>query len=134
MKNMKQTTALLAILFFCTAGTAAYAAETNNTAEPDNTQVNVRDRDAGEMTADQQKENEADRDITQRIRKMVMQDKSLSSYAHNIKIISQNGIVTLKGPVKSTRERKAIVEQALSVTGSSDKVIDEISIKRAKGY
>ena len=62
---------------------------------PDNTQVNQRDRDSSQPTADQQKDNRSDRNITQQIRQSIMKDKSLSSYAHNVKVISQNGTVTL---------------------------------------
>ena len=59
-----------------------------------------------------------------------MADKSLSTYAHNIKIISQNGTVTLKGPVKSDDEKKTVMAKAVAVAGSADKVTDEISIKQ----
>ena len=76
-----------------------------NAQAPDNTTVNKRDRDPGQATADQQKENRSDRDLTKQIRQSIMADKSLSTYAHNVKIISQNGTVTLKGPVKSTTKR-----------------------------
>jgi hyperosmotically inducible periplasmic protein len=55
------------------------------------------------------KMNAADRTLTQKIRKSVMADKSLSTYAHNVKIISQDGMVTLKGPVRSDDEKKTIV-------------------------
>src|SRR5277367_6726096 len=76
-----------------------------NAQAPDNTTVNKRDRDPGQATADQQKENPSDRALTKRIRQSIVADKSLSSYAHNLKIISQNGTVTLKGPVKSGHEK-----------------------------
>ena len=66
-------------------------------AKPDNTKVNKRDRKAGEPTADQQKEKTSDRQLTAKIRRAIMADKSLSTYAHNVKIIVQNGEVTLKG-------------------------------------
>jgi hyperosmotically inducible periplasmic protein len=95
----------------------------------DNTDVNKRDRNAGEVTADQQKMNAADRALTQRIRRSVMADKSLSTYAHNIKIISQNGLVTLKGPVKSNAEKQAVIAKAAAVAGA-DKVTDQISVKQ----
>ena len=67
----------------------------------DNTKVNERDREKGAVTADQQKENASDRDLTQKIRHALMQDKSLSTYAHNVKVVAQGGQVTLKGPVRS---------------------------------
>lgn len=98
--------------------------------QPDNTQINMRDRNADEATADQQQENEADRTMTQMIRQSVMEDKSLSSYAQNIKIISQDGVVTLKGPVSSENEKRIILEKSVAVTGNTDKVIDQISITR----
>ena len=93
--------------------------------QPDNTRVN-KDRTT---TADQQKNNVSDRELTQKIRKAVMADKSLSTYAHNVKIVSQNGSVTLKGPVHSEEEKKAIVAKAVEVAGSADKVSDEITVK-----
>ena len=75
-----------------------YAQSTDPQTKPDNTAINKRDQSPSEATADQQKMNTADRALTAKIRKSVMADKSLSTYAHNVKIISQNGTVTLKGP------------------------------------
>lgn len=97
-------------------------------ATPDNTKVNQRDKDKTEPTADQQKNNPSDRDITQQIRKSVIKDKSLSTYAHNVKIIAQNGMVTLKGPVTSDDEKKAIEMKAAAVVGQ-DKVTNELEVK-----
>ena len=98
-------------------------------AKPDNTKVNKRDRNPGEATADRQKMNAADRKLTAEIRKSVMADKALSTYAHNVKIISQDGIVTLKGPVRSDDEVKTIVAKAVEVVGSPDKVVNQMSVK-----
>jgi hyperosmotically inducible protein len=97
--------------------------------QPDNTAVNKRDRDRSEPTADQQKSNVLDRDLTKRIRQSIVGDKSLSTYAHNVKVISQNGVVTLKGPVRSEEEKKAIEAKAMDVVGSGGKVNDEMSVK-----
>jgi hyperosmotically inducible protein len=83
----------------------------------DNTKVNTRDRDAGAATADQQKENAADRDITRKVRLALTQDKTLSSYAHNVKVITQGGQVTLKGPVRSEDEKRSVEEKATDVAG-----------------
>src|ERR1035438_7112767 len=83
----------------------------------DNTKVNERDRSPNEATADQQKENRSDRDITQQIRQAIMKDKSLSTYTHNVKIITQNGQVTLKGPVRSEDEKRAVEAKATEVAG-----------------
>ena len=74
--------------------------------------------------------NAADRNLTARIRKSVMADKTLSTYAHNVKIISQNGIVTLKGPVRSDDEVRSIMAKAVEVAGGSDKVVNQMSVKR----
>ena len=96
---------------------------------PDNTKINKNDRDAGQPTADQQKENRSDREMAKKIRQSIMADKSLSSYAHNVKIISQNGTVTLKGPVKSDDEKTSVMSKAVAVAGSADKVTDQITVK-----
>jgi len=48
--------------------------------------------------------NPSDRDITQQIRKSIVADKSLFTYAHNVKVITQNGMVTLKG--RCARKRR----------------------------
>jgi hyperosmotically inducible protein len=125
---------VVAALFFG-SGAAAIAQEpttppSDNATAPqaDNTKVNERDRNATEPTADQQKENRSDRDITQQIRKAIVQDKSLSSYAHNVKVITQDGIVTLKGPVRSEEEKKAIEAKAWEVAGG-DKVTSQLEVK-----
>lgn len=106
-----------------------YAQATDDTTKPDNTSVNKRDRNPGEATADQQKTNAADRALTAKIRKAVIADKSLSTYAHNVKIISQNGTVTLKGPVHSDDEVTSIMAKATDVAGSPDKVVNQMSVK-----
>jgi hyperosmotically inducible protein len=85
---------------------------------PDNTNINKRDRAKGAPTADQQKENAGDRDLTQKIRQSIMKDKSLSTYAHNVKVIAQGGNVTLKGPVRSEEEKRTIEMMANEVAGS----------------
>jgi hyperosmotically inducible periplasmic protein len=125
---MKHSQIALTILFCLAAPLISYGQASDTKA--DNTKVNKRDRSSGEVTADQQKANAADRDLTKKIRQSVIADKSLSTYAHNIKIISQNGVVTLKGPVKSDDEKKAIVAKAAAVAGSADKVTDQMSVKQ----
>ena len=95
----------------------------------DNTKVNTRDRAKTAVTADQQKDNPGDRDTTQKIRQAIMQDKTLSTYAHNVKIVTQNGHVTLKGPVRSAAERKSIEAKAIDVAGPSH-VSNQMSVAR----
>ena len=92
--------------------------------KPDNTGTNKGDA----MSADKQKMNASDRALTQKIRKAVMSDKSLSTYAHNVKIISQDCMVTLKGPVRSDDEKKTILARATEATGTADKVTDQMSV------
>jgi|ERR1700733_8346487 len=96
---------------------------------PDNTKMNAQDRDKASATADQQKDNRSDREITQQIRRSLMNDKSLSTYGHNVKVITQNGQVTLKGPVRSDDEKKAIEAKATEVAGEN-KVTSELNIKQ----
>jgi osmotically-inducible protein OsmY len=102
-----------------------------NPSQPDNTGNNKQDRGSGAVTADQQKNNRTDRELTKEIRKAVMEDKSLSTYAHNVKIITQDGAVTLKGPVRSDDERKSIVSKAEGVAGPG-RVTDQLSVKAAR--
>ena len=123
--------------FLCTglllgsSGVLARAQEpTGQQAAPavDNSKVNERDRSKNEPTADQQKDNRSDRDITQQIRRSIWKDKSLSTYAHNVKIIAQNGMVTLKGPVRSEEEKRAVEAKANEVAGA-EKVTSQLEVK-----
>jgi osmotically-inducible protein OsmY len=98
---------------------------------PDNTKVNKADRAKGAVTADQQKENAADRDLAKKIRQSVVDDKSLSTYAHNVKIVAQNGQVTLKGPVRSDAEKTSIEAKATEIAGAG-KVTNEITVAPAE--
>ena len=128
MQINKFVTPLLVGVLSAAFGGALAIAQT----QPDNTKMNKGDQNKSAVTADKQKMNASDRALTQKIRKSVMADKSLSMYAHNIKIISQNGMVTLKGPVRSDDEKKMIVAKAVEVTGMADKVMDEITVAPAK--
>jgi hyperosmotically inducible protein len=109
----------------------ASAQDSSPQTAPDNTKVNERDKNKSEPTADQQKDDRSDRDITQQIRQSVMKDKSLSTYAHNVKIISQNGMVTLKGPVRSEEEKSAVEAKAAAIVGQ-EKVTSELEVKPKK--
>ncbi len=117
------------VLALCAA--PALPAQDAAAKQADNTKVNKRDRSKREPTADQQKENRPDREIAAEIRRNVVADKSLSIYAHNVKIIVQHGMVTLKGPVHTEEEKKTIVDIATKVAGDG-KVKDEISVKADK--
>jgi len=114
---------LLQALLLCSLTASSAVAQT----AADNTKVNTRDRAAGAVTADQQKETAADRDLTKRIRQAVVGDKSLSTYAHNVKIVARDGQVTLKGPVNTEAEKQAIEKKATAVAGAG-RVTNEITV------
>jgi osmotically-inducible protein OsmY len=96
---------------------ARQAPQSSAAVEPDNSGRNVRDRNEAAKTAGDQSENEADRTITQNIRKAITADDSLSTNAKNVKIITNDGTVTLRGPVKSEKEKADIEEKAKQVAG-----------------
>jgi hyperosmotically inducible periplasmic protein len=100
-------------------------------AAPDNTKTNQGDANQGATTADQQKMNTTDRNITKQIRSAIYKDKSLSTYAHNIKIISQDGKVTLKGPVRTDDEKTSIEAKAAAVVGEGN-VTSQLEVAPAK--
>lgn len=81
-------------------------------------------------TADQQPANKSDTEITREIRRSIVSDKSLSTYAHNVKVITQNGAVTLKGPVNSDDEKQTVASKAAQVVGGSDKVTNQLTVKQ----
>ena len=95
----------------------------------DNTGKNIRDRDSMTKTPLDQSESEADRKITQKIRQAIMSDGSLSTDAKNIKIITVNGVVTLRGPVSNSQEKDAIARKVNDVHGIV-KVDNQLEITR----
>jgi osmotically-inducible protein OsmY len=97
----------------------------------DNTKTNQGDASKEAKTADQQKMNPADRETTKKIRAALTDDKDLSTYAHNIKIITRDGIVTLKGPVRSEDERMEIQAKAQQIAGASN-VTNKLTIAPPK--
>jgi osmotically-inducible protein OsmY len=112
--------ALAAVVFLCLApGNRVATAQA-----PDNSSQNKNQM----QTADKQSNAKADRDITAKIRKDLMADKSLSTYGHNVKIVTVNGTVTLKGPVKSEDEKTKIAQIAGN-TVTADKIANEITVK-----
>lgn len=97
------------------------------TVEADNTGRNARDRSDVTKTPTDQAENEADRAITQSIRQNIASDSSLSTNAKNVKIITVDGAVTLRGPVKSEKEKADIVARAQQIAGVK-RVDDQLEI------
>lgn len=88
-------------------------------ADADNTARNQADSDAATQTPLDQGENPKDLEISATIRKAIVADDSLSSNAHNVKIITSGGMVTLRGPVKSEQEKATIESKAKEVAGPS---------------
>ena len=95
----------------------------------DNTARNVRDRNEGAKTPLDQGNNERDLRITQQIRKAVTDDASLSFDAQNVKIITLDSVVTLRGPVESDAEKAAIAEKAQRAAGVA-RVDNQLDVKR----
>jgi osmotically-inducible protein OsmY len=112
------------------AGTvsAPKAERTGTAVDRDNTALNKRDRDATAKTPMDQKENKKDIDISADIRKRVV-DTKMSVNAHNVKIITQDGKVTLRGPVKSDEEKKQIEDIASAVAGK-DNVNSQLEVEK----
>jgi hyperosmotically inducible periplasmic protein len=106
-------------------GRRAFAQSDGSKAAPDNTKTN---KDHAQ-TADSQSNSKTDREITASARKALLADKRLSTYTHNIKVITVNGMVTLKGPVKSAEEKQKITSDISSIV-SSDKITNELTIKQ----
>ena len=133
MPQYRHTGFALALAGALSVSAVAAGAQTQPTTQPpaDNTKVNERDRAKGAVTADQQKENAGDRELTQKIRRSLMNDNTLSSYAHNVKVVSQDGQVTLKGPARTEAEKKSVEARATEVAGEGH-VTSEISIAPVK--
>lgn len=116
---------LLAAALLCGSG-ALWAQQDTPQNQPDNTRMN---QGTAQPTADQQTNNKSDVELTRQIRRAVVRDKTLSTNAHNVKIIVQHGDVTLRGPVKSEAEKMEVEKKAVAVIGSPDRVHDELEVK-----
>jgi osmotically-inducible protein OsmY len=118
MKTTKSIPILLVaglMVFGCSKNRGAETA--SQTTAADNSGVNVRDRNDQTKTAGDQSESEADRTISQNIRQALTSDDSLSTNGKNVKVITVDGKVTLRGPVKSDQEKSAVAAKAQQVAG-----------------
>ena len=95
---------------------------------PNNSAVNVRDRAPDAMTAGEQSSAKGDVALTRKIRRAVVKDSSLSMLAHNVKIVTANGNVTLRGPVNSEAEKVAIASKAKAIAGAGN-VDNQLEVK-----
>ena len=98
---------------------------------PDNIRPNRRDRRAMGPTAADQRNNRSDLATTKKIRQLVMKDKSLSASAHHVEIATQDGTVTLKGPVRSDAEKLSIEAKAADIVGK-ERVVSELVVEPKK--
>lgn len=96
--------------------------------EADNTKKNERERDGASMTPIDQGNGAADLEMTQKIRQAVVGDDTLSSNAKNVKIITKDGAVTLRGPVKDADEKTRVVAKAKEVAGQAP-VDDQLEVE-----
>jgi hyperosmotically inducible protein len=110
---------ICAIGVTCVVGVGAQA--------PDNTERNTRVRQSNAKTADQQSNTKSDVELTRQIRRSIVADKALSTNAHNVKVITRGGKVTLKGPVRNQGEKEAIEAKAIEIAGVEN-VSNQINI------
>ena len=113
-----RTVPLAILLTCCLAWAPAHSQATDNSGQ----------NKGQSSTAENQSNAKADRDMTANIRKAVISDKDLSTYAHNVKIITRDGHVTLKGPVKSEQEHQQVLSDASSVV-AKDNIDDQLTVK-----
>jgi hyperosmotically inducible periplasmic protein len=120
--------AIAAIAVVCLNGSISSTrmlAQSSSAQAPDNTSQNK----STTPNADNQANAKVDRETTAKIRKAIVGDKNLSTYAHNVKIITVNGEVTLKGPVKTDEEKQTVVSLASNVV-PADKIVNELTVKQ----
>jgi hyperosmotically inducible periplasmic protein len=124
---MKRT--LLAIAYLSTLTLATLAADDKKT--PDNTATNERDRSGETQTSGDQSNSSADLKITQVVRQALMKESELSMTAKNIKVITSNGQVTLRGPVKTAQEKAKINQLASSAAGGA-RIDNQLDVEGSK--
>jgi hyperosmotically inducible protein len=125
---LKNFAAVFVISAFLLGAAGVGRAEDAPPLQRDNSGVNVRDRDEAAVTAGQQSNMKSDVELARQIRRAVVKDSSLSVMAQNVKIVSANGSVTLRGPVKTEAEKDAIGSKAQAIAGA-DRVNNEIEVK-----
>jgi len=122
--------ALVAGLALAASGFGYQEAKDKSEEKPaasDNTKVNKRDRGSGRLNAGQQGNSKADRELTRKIRRALVEDKALSTYARNIKVITRDGAVTLRGPVRTEEEKKTVEAKAAEAAAGAS-ITSEIEV------
>jgi len=131
--NNKATWLLLAVLAGGSPVIYAQTSNTGKTATPDadNTRMNKADQKNTQPTAQNQSNEKADRELAAAVRKAIVRDKSLSTNAHNVKVIAKDGTVTLRGPVRSDDEKTKVSQLTRQVEGVSN-VDDQLLVKNTR--
>ena len=120
----------LILTLACLSAFSLAALAGNEKMKPDNTATNERDRSGETQTSGDQSNSSADLKTTQAIRQALMKDGELSTTAKNIKVITANGQVTLRGPVKTAQEKAKIDQLAKSAAGGA-KIDNQLDVKRS---
>ena len=131
--NNKATWLLLAVLAGGSPLVYAQTSNTGKTATPDadNTRMNKADQKNTQPTAQNQSNEKADRELAAAVRKAIVRDKSLSTNAHNVKVVAKDGTVTLRGPVRSDDEKSKVSQLTRQVEGVSN-VDDQLLVKNTR--
>ena len=131
--NNKATWLLLAVLAGGSPLVYAQTSNTGKTATPDadNTRMNKADQKNTQPTAQNQSNEKADRELAAAVRKAIVRDKSLSTNAHNVKVVAKDGTVTLHGPVRSDDEKTKVSQLTRQVEGVSN-VDDQLLVKNTR--
>lgn len=122
-KTLQLGIVALAALTISSASVTSHAQDQST--QPDNSAQNKNQN----QTAQNQSSAKSDRELTAKVRKAIIADKDLSTYAHNIKIITQNGTVILKGPVKSDEEKQKVKSDAVNAAAGGA-VVDQLTVKQ----
>jgi hyperosmotically inducible periplasmic protein len=118
------------LILTCLTGLGLAAMAADEKTKPDNTATNERDRSGDTKTSGDQSNSSADLKITQAIRQALVKDGELSMTAKNIKVITENGQVTLRGPVKNVREKARVDQLAKSAAGGAN-VVDQLDVNES---
>jgi hyperosmotically inducible periplasmic protein len=124
---MDKKVLIFTLSFLACAAFSNALAQSPTSSAPDNSGINARDRASNATTAGEQSNSKGDLKLTAEIRRAIVKDKSLSIMAHNVKIISINGQVTLRGPVKSNQEKTVIASKAQAIAGA-DKIDNQLEV------
>lgn len=126
---MKRIT--LSLLCLSALSLSAFAQDEHSSTAADNSARNTRDRSGETKTSFDQGNSKADTDTTAAIRRAVLADDSLSMTAKNVKVITENGVITLRGPVKTESEKAKIAELAQSAAGKA-KVENQLEVEKSE--